>query len=85
MSVSVEYVNRDECNKNRDCLKCDLKELINQERIERKEGERELNDGIKTLNKTIADSNSSHESFMKAIFIALVVLIIQVFLNGAGG
>lgn len=81
MAVSTEYVNRDECDKNRDCLKCDLKELINQERIERKEGEKELNDGIKTLNKTIANSNSSHENFMKTIFIALIVLIIEVFLG----
>lgn len=81
MSGSTEYVNRDECDKNRDCLKCDLKELINQERIERKEGEAELNDGIKTLNKTIASSNSSHENFMKTIFVALIILIIEVFMG----
>jgi len=81
MAGSVEYVNRDECDKNRDCLKCDLKELIHQERIERKEGEKELNDGIKTLNKTIANSNSSHENFMKTILIALIILIIEVFLG----
>lgn len=81
MAVSAEYVNRDECDKNRDCLKCDLKELINQERTERKEGEKELNDGIKTLNKTIASSNSSHENFMKTIFVALLILIIEVFMG----
>jgi len=81
VAVSGEYVNRDECDKNRDCLKCDLKELINQERIERKEGEKELNDGIKILNKNVVDSNSSHENFMKTIFVALVILIVEVFMG----
>ena len=37
------YITRSEYEKDRDILKCDLKELINQERSDRKEGEAELN------------------------------------------
>lgn len=38
-------VYRGECEKNRDCLKNDLKELITQEMNDRKEGEIELRFG----------------------------------------
>lgn len=77
----LQYVNRVECKDNRDCLKCDIKELIERERNDRKEGEVELNTGLTRLESKMDEANSRQSGFMTALLVGVIVLIIQVFLG----
>lgn len=77
----LQYVNRVECKENRDCLKCDIKELLERERNDRKEGEVELNSGLTRLESKMDEANARQSSFMTALLVGVIVLIIQVFLG----
>ncbi len=77
----LQYVNRVECKENRDCLKCDIKELIERERNDRKEGEVELNTGLNRLESKMDEANSRQSGFMTALLVGVIVLIIQVFIG----
>lgn len=77
----LDYVNRIECKDNRDCLKCDLKEFITQERADRIRGEIDLDKGIDVLNGKI-DALSSKLTWSMATFLIALILFILEGLSG---
>jgi hypothetical protein len=77
------YITRSEYEKDRDILKCDLKELINQERSDRKEGETELNNGIKRMESKLESMNSRLSEIIVTLFIAIIVAVLEFLLGKA--
>lgn len=75
------YIQRTECDRNRDGLKCDLKELILQERNDRKEGEAELKTeittGITDVKSDIKGMKAAVQTLTISIVIAVIVAIIE--------
>lgn len=70
-------VYRGECEKNRDCLKNDLNELITQERDDRKEGEIELEKGIERVETQIQAMNSKLSGLLATLLIAVIIAVLE--------
>lgn len=70
-----------ECEKNRDCLKNDLKELITQERNDRKEGEIELEKGIERVETQIQAMNSKLSGLLATLLIAVIIAVLELLLG----
>lgn len=77
------YITRQEYEKDRDILKCDLKELINQERSDRKEGEAELNSGIERMENKLESMNSKLSGLTITLLIAIIVAVLEFLLGKA--
>ena len=71
------YITRQEYEKARDALKADLKELINQERSDRKEGEAELNNGIERMENKLESMNSKLSGLTITLLIAIIVAVLE--------
>lgn len=70
-------VYRGECEKNRDCLKNDLKELIQQEKTYRKEGEMELSKGIEKVDGKIDSINSKMTGLLVTLIVGILMFLIE--------
>jgi len=70
-------VYRGECEKNRDCLKNDLKELIQQEKIDRKEGEMELGKSIEKVDGKIDTINSKMTGLLVTLVVGILMFLIE--------
>lgn len=77
------YITRQEYEKARDALKADLKELINQERSDRKEGEAELNSGIERMENKLESMNSKLSGLTITLLIAIIVAVLEFLLGKA--
>ncbi|MDD4521687.1 MAG: hypothetical protein PHW84_01880 [Methanosarcina sp.] len=71
------YVLRGECEKNRDGLRCDLKELILQERDDRKDGEQELNRAIEKVDGKIDAINSKMTGLLVTIVAGILIFLLE--------
>jgi hypothetical protein len=74
-------VYKGDCERNRDCLKNDLKEMIINEREERKEGERdlksEISTGINAVQEDIASMKNAVWGLAGSIIVAILIVIIE--------
>ena len=82
---SPAYVLRGECEKNREVTKCDLKELIIQEREDRKEGEKELkteiSKGLEEVQNELSSVRTALLGLAGSITIAIIVAILEFILG----
>ena len=80
------YILRGECTSNKDTIKNDLKELINQERRDRKEGEAELkteiSTGLKEVKGEISSMKTAVWGLAASVVIAIIVAIIEKAIGG---
>ena len=78
-------VYRGDCENRMDCLKKDLKELLTQEREDRKEGERELkteiNSGLEEVQRELSSVRTALLGLAGSIIVAIIVVILEFFLG----
>lgn len=74
----ILLISRGECEQGRTTLKNDLKELINQERADRKEGENNLNAAIERVETQIQEINSKITWGVASLLIAIIILVLEV-------
>lgn len=74
----ILFISRGECEHDRTTLKNDLKELINQERADRKEGENNLNAAIERVETQIQEINSKITWGVTSLLIAVIILVLEV-------
>ena len=75
--IPSTYISRSECEKNRDNMKCDLKELINQERNDRKEDAKELGIGIERVEERLEAMNSKLSGLILTLFIGIILAVLE--------
>ena len=74
----ILLISRGEYEHDRTTLKNDLKELINQERADRKEGENNLNAAIERVETQIQEINSKITWGVTSLLIAIIILVLEV-------
>lgn len=78
-------VYRGDCENKMNCLKNDLKELLIQERDDRKEGERELkteiSTGLEEVQRELGSVRTALLGLAGSIFVAVIVAILEFILG----
>jgi len=67
---------RSECEQHRNCLKNDLKELITQERNDRRDGELEMSKGIEKVDGKMDSLNARTNQVLFAVALEMGLLIL---------